>query len=224
MGSNEPMSNQPPTQRRRAAQPRAEATRRAIREASLRILRDEGPARLTTNRIVEVAGVSIGTLYHHYRDKYAIAAEICDELLLADVSKLDGYTRQTLAMVRVSLDETLHFFIREQVARHRTLYRQLKDFYLSIHWRYDLDRWVTKYRPERPGTIAWLPTVFEFHRKQLAVRDFELAAAMVVNAISGTIHATLDSNPELILDDRFCDELLALVLGYLKSPASTGKR
>ena len=65
MGSNEGMSNQPPTQRRRATQPRAEATRSAIREASLRILRDEGPARLTTNRIVEVAGVSIGTLYHN---------------------------------------------------------------------------------------------------------------------------------------------------------------
>jgi AcrR family transcriptional regulator len=50
------MSNQSPARRRRAVQSRAEATRRAIREASLRILRDEGPRRLTSNRIVEVAG------------------------------------------------------------------------------------------------------------------------------------------------------------------------
>lgn len=142
-------------QRRIPAQSRAEATRRAIREASLRILCDEGPERLTTNRIVE---------------------------------------------------------------RHRTLYRQLKGFYLDIHWRYDLERWMAEYRAERTSTADWLPAVFERHRGELPVRDPGLAAATVVNAITGTIHATLDANPALILDDRFCAELHGLVLAYLKSP------
>ena len=205
-------------QRRSPAQPRAEATRRAIREASLRILCDEGPERLTTNRIAERAGVSIGSLYHHYEDKHAIAADICDELLLAELDKLDDYTRRTMSMVRVSLDDTLYFFIREIVERHRTLYRQLNGFYLDIHWRYDLERWMAEYRPERMSTADWLPAVFERHRGELAVRDPGLAAAMVVNAITGTIHATLDANPGLILEDRFCAELHGLVLAYLKSP------
>lgn len=218
------MSNTRPARRRKATQSRAEATRTAIREASLRILRAEGPGRLTTNRIAELAGVSIGSLYHHYADKHAIAADICDALLLADLDKLEDYTRRTLSMARISLDDTLYFFVEEIVARHRTLYRQLGDFYRDIHWRYDLERWMAEHRPERMRTAEWLPAVFARHRAELAVRDFALAAAMVVNAITGTIHATLDANPELLLEERFCAELHALVLAYLKSPTPARAR
>lgn len=208
---------------RKPRQSRAELTRAAIREATLRILRDEGAGRLTTNRIAEVAGVSIGSLYHHYADKHAIAADICDALLLADLDKLEEYTRRTVSMARISLDDTLYFFIEEMVARHRTLYRQLRNFYLDIHWRYDLERWMAEHRPERISTAEWLPAIFARHRAELAPRDFALAATMVVNSISGTIHATLDASPELILEDRFCAELHALVLAYLKSPAPASR-
>lgn len=203
--------------RRRRAQPRAAATRAAIREASLRILRDEGAAGLTTNRIAEVAGVSIGSLYHHYRDKYAIAADICDAVLLAELDKLDEYTRQAFAISRVSLDETLRFFVREIVGRHRTLYRQLGQYYLDIHARYDLERWMVQHHPGRMLTADWLPVVFERHRAELGVTDFGLAAAMVVNALHGTIHATLDATPALLLEERFVDELHALLMRYLRN-------
>ncbi|HRP98739.1 MAG TPA: helix-turn-helix domain-containing protein, partial [Rhodocyclaceae bacterium] len=57
--------------RRSPTQSRATATLRAIREAALRILKEEGHARLTTNRIAEVAGISIGSLYQYYADKHA---------------------------------------------------------------------------------------------------------------------------------------------------------
>jgi AcrR family transcriptional regulator len=187
-----------------------------IREASLRILRTEGADALTTNRIAEVAGVSIGSLYHHYRDKHAVAADICDALLLAELDKLDDYTRQALAIGRVSLGETLHFFIREIVERHRTLYRQLGQYYLEIHARYDLERWMARHHPQRMLTAEWLPDVFARHATELGVQDFALAATMVVNAIHGTLHATLDATPALLLEDRFVDELHALVMRYLR--------
>ena len=48
--------------RRNPTQSRATATLHAIREAALRILKEDGHARLTTNRIAEVAGVSVGAL------------------------------------------------------------------------------------------------------------------------------------------------------------------
>lgn len=210
------ISVKPAVRRRNPIQSRAEATLAAIQEACLKILRDEGIERLTTNRIAEVAGISIGSLYQYYADKHAIAADICNRLLLADLGKLDGYTERSLSLAEHSLDDTLRFFVREQLARHRTLYAQLRDFYLEIHWRYDFEACMIEHCPERMTTTAWLPEVFKRHRAELAVTDFALAATMVVNAIEGTIHATLDRNPELILQDGFEAGLGDLILGYLK--------
>lgn len=60
--------------RRNPKQERAQATVEAILEATFHILEEEGEARLTTNRIAERAGVSIGTLYQYFRDREAILA------------------------------------------------------------------------------------------------------------------------------------------------------
>jgi AcrR family transcriptional regulator len=45
-------------------------------EAATRILEERGESALTTNRIAERAGVSIGTLYQYFPDKQAILVEI----------------------------------------------------------------------------------------------------------------------------------------------------
>lgn len=60
------------TPRRKARQARAQATIEAIFGATAHILETEGEARFTTNRVAEVAGVSIGSLYQYFADKQAI--------------------------------------------------------------------------------------------------------------------------------------------------------
>lgn len=201
--------------RRSPTQSRAAATLKAIREAALRILKQEGHARLTTNRIAEVAGISIGSLYQYYSDKHAIAADICNELLTSELDEINRLDRQTIALAKDSLDATLAFFVEEHVARHRRLYLQLQDFYLEIHWKYDFESYSLKRYPEKPTTTAWLPSALKRHHKLLRVTDYALAAQMVVNALEGTIHATLDHNPELILTRGFIDELHAMLIRYL---------
>ncbi len=201
--------------RRSPTQSRAAATLKAIREAALRILKQEGHARLTTNRIAEVAGISIGSLYQYYSDKHAIAADICNELLTSELDEINRLDRQTIALAKDSLDATLAFFVEEHVARHRRLYLQLLDFYLEIHWKYDFESYSLKRYPDKPTTTAWLPSALKRHHKLLRVTDYALAAQMVVNALEGTIHATLDRNPELILTQGFIDELHAMLVRYL---------
>lgn len=66
------------TPRRRPKQARAQATREAIFQATAQILESEGEARLTTNRIAEVAGVSIGSLYQYFADKQAILVAMAE--------------------------------------------------------------------------------------------------------------------------------------------------
>lgn len=54
-------------------------------EATARVLRHEGLDALTTNRIAEVAGVSIGSLYQYFPSKEALLAQVVERELAADV-------------------------------------------------------------------------------------------------------------------------------------------
>src|SRR6202050_103858 len=60
------------SRRRRPRQPRARQTVDAILDAVVRILKRKGFDAITTNRIAEVAGVSIGSVYQYFPDKRAI--------------------------------------------------------------------------------------------------------------------------------------------------------
>jgi AcrR family transcriptional regulator len=58
--------------RRVPKQRRARQTVEAVLDAVMRILKREGSGAVTTNRIAEVAGVSIGSVYQYFPDKRAI--------------------------------------------------------------------------------------------------------------------------------------------------------
>jgi AcrR family transcriptional regulator len=58
--------------RRRPKQRRAHQTIDAVLDAVVRILKREGYGAVTTNRIAEIAGVNIGSVYQYFPDKQAI--------------------------------------------------------------------------------------------------------------------------------------------------------
>lgn len=60
------------TPRRKPRQARAAATLSAIFEATIQVLLVDGPRRLTTTRVAERAGVSVGTLYPYFPHKQAL--------------------------------------------------------------------------------------------------------------------------------------------------------
>ncbi|MFO0726637.1 MAG: TetR/AcrR family transcriptional regulator [Myxococcota bacterium] len=67
--------------RKEATQARAKATIGAIHEAALQVLTDIGFDKLTTTRVAERAGVSVGTLYQYYGDKNALGRALIVEYL-----------------------------------------------------------------------------------------------------------------------------------------------
>ena len=58
--------------RKTPIQARSEATVAAIQEAAIQVLLADGLARLTTTRVAERAGVSVGTLYQYFPNKEAL--------------------------------------------------------------------------------------------------------------------------------------------------------
>ena len=100
--------------RREPRQQRSRQTVDAVIEAVRVVVRRHGPQALTTNRIAEVAGVSVGSLYQYFPDKRSIFSAIHDRHVddvrevVAQVTAacagapFDAFTRElTEAMVKV---------------------------------------------------------------------------------------------------------------------------
>jgi len=102
--------------RRRPQQRRAQQTVEAILDAVVRILKREGGKEVNTNRIAEVAGVSIGSLYQYFPDKGAIFAALHQR----HVEEIDRMVEKTLVRnARASLDELMRAMIEAMIDAHR---------------------------------------------------------------------------------------------------------
>src|SRR6185369_10221121 len=62
--------------RKAPRQERAQATVEALLEATAAVLRAEGYDGLTTNKVAEAAGVSVGSLYQYYPGKDALVTAV----------------------------------------------------------------------------------------------------------------------------------------------------
>ena len=71
-------------QRRAPLQARSRATVDSVLEAAARIVRQQGLDALTTNRISEVAGVGIATLYGYFPHKTAVMVALARRLMEED--------------------------------------------------------------------------------------------------------------------------------------------
>ena len=60
------------TQRKQPVQSRSQVTCDALIEATIQVLLRQGASRLTTTRVAERAGVSVGTLYQYYPNKRSL--------------------------------------------------------------------------------------------------------------------------------------------------------
>src|SRR5215470_8765407 len=67
--------------RKTPVQARAAVTVEAISEATIQILLSHGPDRLTTTRVADRAGVSVGTLYQYYPNKHSLLFAVMEDHL-----------------------------------------------------------------------------------------------------------------------------------------------
>src|SRR5690606_15486071 len=101
------MARKPPTKPRKAAiQQRSRATVDALVEATARILVREGFDKASTNRIAEVAGVSVGSLYQYFPGKEALVAAV-----------IERHQQEIMQTVRGELAEVLSQPVDEAVRK-----------------------------------------------------------------------------------------------------------
>jgi AcrR family transcriptional regulator len=198
--------------RKTAAQARSRATVDALVEATARILVQEGFDKASTNRIAEVAGVSVGSLYQYFPSKEALVAAVVErhqrEIMatvqgeLADIfaQPLEQAVRKLVAVAvkAHAVDPRLHHVLAEQIPRVGEL-ENLATF--------------------NGENFALFRSYLERHREELRVDDLELASFICVTAIEGLTHNAVLHHSSMLADERMealIDEGARLVTGYLK--------
>ena len=96
--------------RKTPVQARAEVTVEAICEATIQVLLSHGADQLTTTRVADRAGVSVGTLYQYYPNKqsllYAVMEEHLDRVATAVEAACEESCHKPLAeMIRHVVEE-----------------------------------------------------------------------------------------------------------------------
>lgn len=103
--------------RRKPKQLRARQTAEAVLDAVIRLLKRGGSAGITTNRIAEVAGVSIGSVYQYFPDKRAIFAALHQR----HIEQIDRLVQNKLVeQARSSLENFVRAIIEAMVEAHAT--------------------------------------------------------------------------------------------------------
>ena len=198
--------------RKQASQDRSRATVNALIEATARILVREGFDKASTNRVAEVAGVSVGSLYQYFPGKEALVAAVIErhnrEIMQTVRGELAEIAAQPLAqgvrrLIAVAVeghrvDPQLHRVLAEQIPRVGRL-EQVEAFN---------SRNYTLFRD-----------YLERRRDEVGALDLDLASFVCVTSIEALTHNAVLHRPEMLLDEAMealVDEGTRLIVGYLK--------
>jgi AcrR family transcriptional regulator len=191
----------------------------AIGQACLRILAEEGPDALSTNRVAKLAGVSIGSLYYYFPDKRAIIDVVFREEFERALGRNQGNYRRTLLrqFAELSLPAALDHFIASVLDRHRRML-QLEPRHYVEHLRdYDFDRILRDLYPNAQTTEAWLDFLLDLHPAEIADQENrELKVFVAMRALMGALNAVIEERPHLLEQTALSKELVTLILRYFR--------
>lgn len=195
-------------QRKQPVQGRSRVTTEALLEATLQVLVREGYARLTTTRVAERAGVSVGTLYQYFPDKRSLVMALKQryfELML-------GTMRGVIERYAGSSPETV---IRAALAALIMVKRE--NISLSLALREPLaEPEASGVRDELSGKFvdmvgAMLAAVYP------ARADIRQRAAFLVALVEGALDQAVAKAPHWLEEQWFLDDVTTVAINYLQS-------
>ncbi len=197
--------------RKQPRQTRSKVTVDAIFEATIQVLLSDGPRRLTTTRVAERAGVSVGTLYQYYPNKQALLYAVLQRHLARVAEAVEAAARAThharlSAMVAAVVGAFVHAKT-ERVDEARALY--------GVASELDSTELVQAVgRRNRTAISAMLATASDARFDDLALIAFMFSAAM-----AGPTRAMLEGGASSTMLRALPGHLGSLCLGYLQREA-----
>jgi AcrR family transcriptional regulator len=198
--------------RKSASQKRSRLTVNALLEATARILIREGFDKASTNRIAEVAGVSVGSLYQYFPSKEALVAALIER---HNQEVMQAVQHELAEAVDLPMEQAVRKLVWVAVKAHRidpSLHRVLAEQIPRVG---RLEKLETFNRQNYALFAAYL----ERHRDAIRAVDLDLAAFVCVTSIEALTHTAV-LHQKLVSDqamDALVDEATRLVVGYLRS-------
>lgn len=219
------MKKQPPAPRRKPTQSRSRVLVEAIIEACRQVLEEEGSEQLTTNRIAEVAGITIGSLYQYFPNKEAILANLFSVKIAAETEQISrDTTERVVAQSHISLISTIRELIKINAELHLRFLELHGDFYREYYDFFDFHSAVNELNTsvyQQPSWDDWLPKLLGKYRREIFVADLEQAAFITSNIIDGLLAAALEKNPAWLADNNYLGGIERAVMNYLSDNPAT---
>ncbi len=197
------------TVRREPRQRRARQTVEAVLDAVVRIVKREGIQAVTTNRVAEIAGVSIGSVYQYFPNKRALFVA----LHRRHIEEIDRLVNTTLgAHAHSSLDRLIGAVVDAMVDAHATdpeihgvIFSQIPhrpegthDFAVRLH-----------------GTFRLAIAAKAQERKEH--RDLDSVVFVVAHMIDSLSHGAALRRPRGVSLAAAKEEAVRAVLAYLRA-------
>lgn len=185
-------------------QRRSEQTFEAILEGATHILSRGDWTDFNTNRIAEVSGVSVASVYQYFYDKNAIIKKIATDLIVRDHQALRTFNA-SLARDTENIAELVKYAVSLYSYRpllRRKLYR--------INLAVTDDDFIREVICDYEGILD-----DHLERDFSHIKGRRLAASMVVQSVIGSCNGMLARDPHFYRDRVFSDELACMVTRYL---------
>lgn len=194
--------------RKLPTQARALETVEAILAATKKVLVKDGYEAASTNRIAEVAGVSIGSLYQYFPSKASLVSALVER---HRARMLEVLATTAQSGERSSIEEATRTVIRAVFAAHRVnpkLHRVVLEQMPRLGGIDSLDSFDDE-------TQALIERFLSNHASELRPKNVKVAARVAVLAVRGVTLWTVLRNPEQLGDEEFIDEITDMVVRYL---------
>jgi AcrR family transcriptional regulator len=204
--------------RRRPLQQRAQATLEAILQAAASLIARDGYPSLTTNKVAERAGVSIGSLYQYFPNKEAILVALLEQHM-SGVEPVIEESMRELADPEVPFAEGMRRLMVRLLDRHRDHPRLQRALTEEVPHPSHIRALHRKQDREYVTRVAHILTL----RPDVRVHDTLAAAHVLVQAVSGLSRWLAHEPPDDVDRDACLEEVVRLLVGYSLGPEVTAR-
>lgn len=194
--------------RKRPEQRRSSETVQYIIKATRELLNGSSIKSLSTNKIAKKAGVSIGTLYQYFSSKESVIQSLVEK-------EVNEHYVAMVQKIKLSQDLSLDDFTREILREYLSLFESGGAVKKALFRFFPKETMPGIHRLE-DRTREFIHSKLKRHRDEIVVQDLALASFVIVQSVTGVLHATLAEGRKFE-HEKLAAELERMILCYLKN-------
>lgn len=197
-----------PRPRKRPRQARSRMTVEDIMEAAAQLLVEKGRDALTTTRVAERAGVSVGTLYQYFSDLDELLAKLVEVHLARERDAMEAVLQDASSLSTTQLVDRLVDAFTSVFAIHPKLSAALYDEIRRATWGPTLDE-------VGQDTASVVAQELEDRVDEISPSDPALAAFVLVNSIDSLVQRAAAQRPKELQSGAVAREAKQMARRYL---------